>query len=584
MSSLYQILEKDFSLASGEYGYIKRLVDVCEEGEQTVRFESILLELEIGHLMDLWQEDTKNALRNYCEKRLQESNNIHLKAKYGWALWTLTGKTDYRLLNETVDYTFLCLKSFLDKDDIDHATKFFDYLFKIYTFRGHIGKFRRQTLSELLDSAIRSDNENLRFQIVADIYHQEEDEAKRDESLLPLTNVRLLAETALALAEKETEVIKLQTSLEFAVYFANRTNDSGLIRKANELLGDFKMEHLYPDDEKNLAIAHLNDHLLKDAMTMYKKAGNQTKLAQATLAYQNNQPKLRYLKNGISTTVERRNQEIDLINKQILKVVRGGSLTILNTLFGNGIDVFVSADHLISQSNQSIESVDYKEYFTAVTVDSLHNSRKTTYEKTILHFLSDMVFRNCTSPMYELIIYNGMKEGTLTYELLKEELLNYGFNTVWNKTVNGREIGTSYLERVEIGLKDFMDSLFKSVNGEEVDWRYCTTFLSTQFEGLFRDALKKLGAPVTKVMNNGDTELIPLEGLLNSEKARDVFNNNDLMLFRQTFTKDGYNIRNDIAHGLLLPQEFTASKALLVFLSVIRLTKATRLIIEAAKK
>lgn len=174
-----------------------------------------------------------------------------------------------------------------------------------------------------------------------------------------------------------------------------------------------------------------------------------------------------------------------------------------------------------------------------------------------------------------------MKEETITYDILKDELLSNGFNLElykWN--ADGTKIGTTYLERVDVGLKDFMDTLFKSINGEDVDWRYCTTFLTTQFEGLFRDVLKKLGEPIDRIKNNGDTELIPLEGLLNSEKARVIFNSNDLLLFNQTFTKDGYNIRNDIAHGLLLPQEFTATKALLVFLCVLRLTKATKAVVE----
>ena len=37
-----------------------------------------------------------------------------------------------------------------------------------------------------------------------------------------------------------------------------------------------------------------------------------------------------------------------------------------------------------------------------------------------------------------------------------------------------------------------------------------------------------------------------------------------------------YNIRNDVAHGLLMPEEYTPYRALLVFMSILRLAKATR--------
>ena len=48
-----------------------------------------------------------------------------------------------------------------------------------------------------------------------------------------------------------------------------------------------------------------------------------------------------------------------------------------------------------------------------------------------------------------------------------------------------------------------------------------------------------------------------------------------MLLFKQTFTNDGYNIRNNVAHGMYIPQEYTSTKALLVFVSILRLAKAT---------
>jgi len=583
MSTIYSIIESNYSLVRDTYGYVKGLfegIEVAEQtAEQTIWLESILLETDISHLIGIWTEETKSTVKDYCEKRLQETSNEHLKAKYGWDLWSLTCEKDCRLLNNTVDYTFNCLSAFLDIDDFEHTDKFCHYLHKIYLHRGQIGKTRMQKLEGLFGKALYSDNENLRFQILANIYYQETDKGKKKESLLPLTSAQFLAEIALSLIKEEEDEIILQRKLEFAVFFADKTTDTDIRRKANEQLGDYKMSHLYLDDEKNLMIAHMNDHLLEEAMVCYKKAGAKAKLEQATLAYQNNQPKLRYLPITSTISVERRNQEIDLINKNIEEVVSGGTRAILDTLFGNGIDVFVSADFLRSQCNERRDGFEYEKIFGSVNKDSFQNSRRTTHAKAMLHMLADNTYRNWTFLMFELIICNGMKIESLTYDILKEELLNKGFDLSWNKVnADGSEIGTSYLERVELGLRDFLGMLFKSVNGEDVDWRYCTTFLSTQFEGLFRDALKKLGAPITRVKNEGDTELIPLEGLLYSEKAQEVFNANDLMLFSQTFTKDGYNIRNNIAHGLFLPQEFTAQKALLVFLCVIRLTKATAII------
>ncbi len=87
-------------------------------------------------------------------------------------------------------------------------------------------------------------------------------------------------------------------------------------------------------------------------------------------------------------------------------------------------------------------------------------------------------------------------------------------------------------------------------------------------------------APITKMKNVTNTENILLDGLLYKDCLHQVFDNNDMLLFRQTFTNDGYNIRNNMAHGLYIPQEYTSTKALLVFVSILRLAKATMRLIK----
>lgn len=66
-----------------------------------------------------------------------------------------------------------------------------------------------------------------------------------------------------------------------------------------------------------------------------------------------------------------------------------------------------------------------------------------------------------------------------------------------------------------------------------------------------------------------------LEDLLNSGKLKEVFGDDDIFLFKSVFTNEGYNIRNDVAHSFYMPDEFTANKALLVFLCIMRIAKGT---------
>ena len=569
---LFRNIEQEYTITTCADEYLRQFETEDEKEARTLRFEHILLGMNVEAFIDNWDEETRNVIREYCEKRLAETKNSHLKVRYGWNLWAITGKSDYKLLNETIDLTLDILESFLEKDDFEHASKVCDYFKRLCEYTRSMGRAKEKRLFGLIETSLNGDNETLKFQILAMVYYQ----AKNgNDHLMNKAGAKRLTEVALVLARAKTEKdTKQDRQLEFAVFFADRASDGKLMKEANERYGDFKMEHLYADDEKNLAIAHLNDHLLIEAMELYKKSGNLEKLKKATLAYEENKPKMRYPRLTHSISVEQRNKEIEVMNKYITDVVNGGTEAILDLLFGNRIDVFMDANMLKEKAKSGGEATYYQTCFGAVEKDTFQNSRRTTHEKRSLQMMADYAYRNTTFHIFVLVICNGLKEGTLSYEILREAMTERGFGQELNKyDADGKTIGTTYFERVDIGIRDFLELLPKHIVGEVVDWRYCITFLTTQFEGLLRDVLYKNGIPVDRTRGDGNTELILLEGLLNDEQIMELFSENDLMLFRQTFTKDGYNIRNEVAHGMYLPQEYTAMKALLVFLSVLRLSK-----------
>lgn len=85
---------------------------------------------------------------------------------------------------------------------------------------------------------------------------------------------------------------------------------------------------------------------------------------------------------------------------------------------------------------------------------------------------------------------------------------------------------------------------------------------------------------MVKTTRDGEVQFVTLEKILAEPKLKDIFNDDDIFLFNHTFTKEGLNIRNEVAHGLLLPQDYTSEIALLVFLSVLRLSKIVDYIIK----
>ena len=131
----------------------------------------------------------------------------------------------------------------------------------------------------------------------------------------------------------------------------------------------------------------------------------------------------------------------------------------------------------------------------------------------------------------------------------------------------------TWLSLVDAGLAEFFKQFKKEINNKQSDWRITIDFLAPKFEAILRDIVENAGGEVTRVKDNGDTELKPLEELLSSTVISEIFNADDLLLFRHTFSKVGYNIRNDVAHGLYKPCDYTLPRAILVFLCILRLNK-----------
>ncbi len=156
---------------------------------------------------------------------------------------------------------------------------------------------------------------------------------------------------------------------------------------------------------------------------------------------------------------------------------------------------------------------------------------------------------------------------------MKKTLLKTAFGIEFDFVRAESTLKYTWFSLVDIGLLEFFKQFKRAINQKQTDWRFTIDFLTPKFEAILRDIVENAGSEVTRVKDNGDTELMSLEELFKSLVISNVFNDDDLFLFRHTFTKVGYNIRNNVAHGLYKSCDYTLSKAILVFLCIIRLNK-----------
>lgn len=585
LSYLYLKLEKEFMTSLDVDDFLKQFESPVVEEQKILWMEARLLEAKNGGLFRMWDDDVRNMTIDFCRERLAKSKNLHLRTVYSWDLWWLTGEEDNTMLAQAKEYSLQLMEEYLPRDDYDSAAEFcyfFKLLYPICCRKGGI-----EQLMDIVNRSLHSKNETLKFQMLAKIYWQEMadiniannepgTEGKEIWNLLKRLDKKYLAATCLEMAEKENDDNKLHTLLEMAVYYTSKANDRNLTREANLRMGDYIMENLAPEGDDKRCTANIRDTQLENAIACYKIAGDDKKLRNATLEYEHNKKNLVFIPNRANISVEERNRQIDAMNKQITKVLDGGEMEVLNTLFGYGITVFPDFNKTKAKVKKQAEKFYYTQFTNAVRKDEYMNSRKTTHEDMMARETVTYCYRSFSFHVFALIIENAIRKKIMTYKDLKKWLLNRGFDLyVWRNLGNGETKGATYMERVDLGLRDFVKLNSKFLKQQKADWRYCITFLATQFEGLLRDIVERLGEPVDRKKQDGSMELIPLEGLLGSEVLKDVFEERDLFLFRQTFTKSGYNIRNKVAHGMMHPDDYTELVGLLVFVSILRLSKAT---------
>lgn len=163
-------------------------------------------------------------------------------------------------------------------------------------------------------------------------------------------------------------------------------------------------------------------------------------------------------------------------------------------------------------------------------------------------------------------------------------LIDY-FNKTWLKSVPANYTGGQSIDGVGSCLDLMLPSIYSFVHQHEAGilnrFQYENCFqlsidsLVHRFEGTFRTFIRMQGGNTTTIRPDGTAEEKPLEALLNHEIAKQHFSENELYLFSFVFTKQGLNLRNEIAHGFSTRRTYHFGTLAMVLLCFIRLSGFT---------
>lgn len=512
-------------------------------------------------------DTTLTEVLNFCKERLSNTQNPHLLARYNYALLIITKNNIYA--NGAISAYFKVADFYLGETNNDTKNAF-EFLNTMRELIKLCLSYNKTKINDIVIYLHRILNQSYPLNLKTGILR-----IFTEEKSFKLTDVQDMPNHCLNIYYKVEDRRWQEGILEIGLKLSQRINNRELVKKFANLLGDLILQDILEYNETNMAISHINEMTYEKAIGYYRLAKNQEKVASTTLRLEENRTHHKYPSIPIYCKVDTNPELIfkginqlvsENIDKSLMEIIfpicRYNSASLL-------LD-FVSIKKYIPKT----EDYYYTTCFEAVRVDKWGNKHKVSHESMFLHDSFHMIYQRSAFLYIPLLLCNCMIQKKITIRQFRSVLKKSGFSIpIPIKRVGGYVYIPLY-DIVGKGLEDYIQQNNKSFKNKIcVDWRFCIDFLTPKFEFIIRCIASVLDIPVVKTLNGGEEQFITLEKILDNPKLKDIFNDDDIFMFKHTFTQDGLNIRNEVAHGLLLPQDYSKEIATLIFLCVLRLCK-----------
>lgn len=561
----YNKIETEYTICGDSYKLFITEEKLSEEDLREIQYESFaLLKFESNSFDYQILADKENIIKHITE-RIEKTKNIHLLAKYHHFLSYITKNRES--VNKSITYYQKVLAYYLSNyNDNYNILHFADILEEIMAltlkYKINASEIKSQIDKYLFDKEL---SPKIKTFILERIFPSK---------LFKSIDTIKYPQLCIDLSNMEIDHNIKERLLTLAVNFSRKTTNIKLFRVANELLGDLEYLNIQPHDDKNMAISHINENSYKKIIKYYKLAGKKEKQVQAIKDLEINKKNHRYIKYQSSVPLENEEQIRNMMNEHIEKLLNNPpSLFVYSLCFSDTVLLLPSYCRIQSTVKEQMNKTTYHQFFESKLVDLNENVITVPHEVVIEHKFFNDWWKNNTLPFVINLFDRAIREHKVNYTEVKNALLKTAFGMKLEIPRGGPIFIYNWFSLIDIGIREFFKQLIKHINNKETDWRFSIDFLAPKFEAILREIIHNNGGDVTKVEDNDDTKLKSLEELLASPVTKKIFSEDNIFLFKHTFTRVGLNIRNDVAHGLYKPCDYTLSKAMLVLLCILKLNK-----------
>lgn len=567
IDDFYNRIEAEYEVEGHSWKLFSDLGDLSEEDKVITRYEYLALNNFEANLFKKEIEETMKPLMDYFFNRIQNAENPHLLAKYNHLLLYITRNNSYA--SKAIENYQKALAYYLSAHSQGFHTLHFANILELII---SLSIKYKTNISELKSQIkVYLDDISLSPKVKVFIFEKINNEKS---TLFKSSELSDYPQLCIDLAAIENDANIKERFLKMAVILAQKASVKELGKLANEMLGDLEYQYIQPINEKNIAISHMNENHYKTIINYYRLAGKKEKLTKTIKEFEENKKHHKYIKLRSEVPLKNAQKIYEMVNECLEDLLKNTpNILILKLCFDNGMLSFPSYEKIRESVKQQMSETIHHQFFASKLNDFNNNTTSVSHEKLGEHQYYQIFLENHTLPFVTELLKRAIEKGKLNYPKLKKTLLKTAFGIEFNVVRGEFTLKYTWFSLIDAGLLEFFKQFKNAISQKQSDWRFAIDFLAPKFEAIFREIVENAGGEVTKVEENGDTKLKPLEELFTSSVISEIFNDDDLFLFRHTFTRVGCNIRNNVAHGLYKPYDYTLSKAILVFLCILRLNK-----------
>lgn len=248
----------------------------------------------------------------------------------------------------------------------------------------------------------------------------------------------------------------------------------------------------------------------------------------------------------------------------------------LNLSNTSGMINFIASDKILIPNNLMGNTVPKSDFLNFCSTSSydINNNFKQSKNKQIINPFT-FYLQLFTIPYLHLFFKNAIETNKVSSDIL----INHLQNNTWLGTTKE---GKSWLELLIPGINSFFsvyEQYLSNPKIESSEYVLAIDSLATKMEGILRTFAQLNDINTTKIEDDKkgefETREIYLTELVspNYPKFENLFDPNEYRFLKTVFLKDGYDIRNNIAHSFYKMSDYSMEKLLLIILSLMRISK-----------